>query len=131
MFRRLETYLLLYVETMKDELSGYTLFVAVFDNIQKGKCIKFQFGASCCSFLKATLRFFVKPYIGRLPLWLDSQDYRPTMTYFEQAIPAPFKMPAFETLTQSTFLTMMETKQFPIPPMDNPFSVGGERMQAY
>jgi hypothetical protein len=131
MQRRLSSYLLDYMDNLKDELSGYTLFVAVFDNIQKGKSLKFQYGGSCCSFLKATMRFFVKPYLGRLPEWLDRHECHPKMTFFDQAIPSPFEMPAFETLDRTSFLKMVETKQFPQPPVSDPFSVNGTRMDAY
>lgn len=72
--------------------------IAVFDNAQKGKRLKFQRGGKSSNYLVATAAMMVEPVL-RLSDTLgnfDAPQARVPMTYIDQKIPSPQHMPRFE-----------------------------------
>ena len=91
----------------KHTLSEYAFGIAIFDNSQMFTKLKYQRNGQSSSSTIVTSRCFVKPWI---PLDLDELIFHATaieMTYIQQAIPSPPKLPSFETANHLSPLTYM------------------------
>ena len=81
----------------KKTLSEYKIGIAIFDNSQMFTKLKYQRNGKLSSSTIVTSGCFVEPWI---PLDVNDLIYHATaieMTYINQAIPSPPKLPAFET----------------------------------
>ena len=78
-------------------LSGYFLGIAIFDNSQMFAKLKYQRNGQSSSSTIITSRCFAEPWI---PIDIDELIFQAAaikMTYIDQAIPSPPKLPSFET----------------------------------
>ena len=93
----------------KNTLSKYGFGNAIFDNSQMFTKLKYQRNGKSSSSTIVTLRCFVEPWI---PLDLDDLIFHAAaikMTYINQAIPSPPKLPSFETANHLSPLTYMNS----------------------
>lgn len=79
-------------------LAKLNFIFVVFDNLQQGQTLRYQFGGSSNFFTKVTALFYLAPFLFILPNGHERFDCEPLMTYLSQAIPAPYGLPAFETM---------------------------------
>ena len=129
-----------YETVMAESLQTRSHYLSVFDNLQKGQNIKFQFGGSCNSFLKATMRFFLDMFLVVRPPSTSLYPHHPDMSYVNQSVPSPFGMPAFETRSCPSLRCLLESVREESPPITNvvwrdttvdPFCLSGLRVKAY
>ena len=81
----------------KHTLSKYAIGIAIFDNSQMFTKLKYQRNGKSSSNTIVTSRSFAEPWI---PIDIDDLIYHATvinMTYIDQPIPSPPKLPSFET----------------------------------
>jgi len=91
----------------KNTLSEYAIGIAIFDNSQMFTKLKYQRNGQSSLSTVVTSRCFVKPWI---PLDIDDLIFHTAsvnMTYIEQAIPSPPKLPSFESANRLSPLTYM------------------------
>jgi hypothetical protein len=138
MDRHLKPLLLIYEDTMMKSLSTMTHFMCVFDNLQKGRNIKFQFGGSCNNYVKATMRFFLEPFLVQIPKYTKLYPSLPDLTFINQNIPSPFGLPAFESENYGGLSSSLQyvamgnlSEKLWVDTTMNPFCPSGTRVGAY
>eukprot|EP00957_Ditylum_brightwellii_P071577 5442444-Ditylum_brightwellii.AAC.1 len=110
----------------KKTLSDYKFGIAIFDNSQMFTKLKYQRDGKLSSSTIVTSRCFIEPWI---PLDLDDLVYHTLnikMTYINQVIPSPLKLPAFKNIDPLHPTSYMELATNP-----DPADATGARVNSY
>ncbi len=82
--------------------------------------------------------FFVRPWLASIPDHLVDFPAKSEITLLDQAIPAPFHLPTFETIEKgglrSALLQLADAKtngSFPMDDKKDPFNPSGKRVKQY
>ena len=137
MERRVAECLRSYDDKVKRFIRNVTNLLCVFDNLQDGRRLSFQFGQSAI-YTRVTARFVMAMYLEKMPSWVYSFHARPILTYLQQDIPAPYQMPAFECdrntdapLVDSIASVFRGTYKSDLERDGNPFDCSGTRVRCY
>ena len=107
--------------TLKD---GPKIGIAIFDNSQNFRKLKFQRFRKSSSVTLTTSRCFVKPTIQNISICNDDHV---NITYLNQVIPSPIGLPAFEDFALSS--DVFDVTKLTVS--DNAMDMTGNRVESY